>query len=122
MSDLIERQAAIEAIVAWTVEDRPDIEMPTDLVGRIEALPSAYPERCECCETLSKTQLLIPQPEQQWIPCSERLPSRADHIDNMVLVCYGNGSVRFNTYMNGWVQGNPVAWMPLPEPYKGEQE
>lgn len=57
----------------------------------------------------------------QWIPCSERLPSKADHKDNMVLVCYGNGSVRFNTYMNGWVQGNPVAWMPLPEPWKGEQ-
>ena len=32
---------AIDAIVAWTVEDRPDIEMPTDLVGRINALPSA---------------------------------------------------------------------------------
>lgn len=43
------------------------------------------------------------QPEPQWIPCSERLPSKADHKDNMVLVCYGNGSVRFNTYMNGWV-------------------
>ena len=31
--------------MAWTVEDRPDIEMPTDLVGRINALPSAQPER-----------------------------------------------------------------------------
>lgn len=27
--------------MAWTVEDRPDIEMPTDLVDRINALPSA---------------------------------------------------------------------------------
>ena len=44
-SDCIERQAAIDAIVAWTVEDRPDVEMPTDLVGRIEALPSVQPER-----------------------------------------------------------------------------
>ena len=57
-------------------------------------------------------------PAQPWIPCSERLPSKADHTDDMVLVCYRNGSVRFNTYMNGWVQGNPVAWMPLPEPYR----
>lgn len=40
MSDTIYRQASIDAIVAWTVEDRPDIEMPTDLVGRINALPS----------------------------------------------------------------------------------
>ena len=59
---------------------------------------------------------------KRWIPCSERLPSKADHIDDMVLVCYRNGSVRFNTYMNGWVQGNPVAWMPLPEPYKEEAD
>ena len=57
-------------------------------------------------------------PEPPWIPCSERLPSKADHTNDMVLVCYRNSSVRFNTYMNGWVQGNPVAWMPLPEPYK----
>ena len=54
----------------------------------------------------------------RWIPCSERLPNKADHTGDMVLVCYRNGSVRFNTYMNGWAQGNPVAWMPLPEPYK----
>lgn len=42
--DMISRQAAIDAIVAWTVEDRPDIEMPTDLVGRINVLPSVHPE------------------------------------------------------------------------------
>lgn len=40
MNDLISRQAAIDAVVTWTVEDRPDIEMPTDLVARINALPS----------------------------------------------------------------------------------
>ena len=57
--------------------------------------------------------------ENDWIPVSERLPEREDHTDEMVLVCYGNGSVRFNTCMNGeWVQGNPIAWMPLPEAYK----
>ena len=58
---------------------------------------------------------------QKWIPCSERLPNWGEHRDEMVLVCYGNGSIRFNTYMNGaWVQGNPIAWMPLPEPWGGE--
>lgn len=44
MSELISRQAAIDAIVAWTVEDRPDVEMPTDLIDRITGLPSAQPE------------------------------------------------------------------------------
>lgn len=57
-----------------------------------------------------------------WIPCSERLPSKSDHKDDMVLVCYGNGSIRFNTYMNGWIIGNPIAWMPLPEQYGGESD
>ena len=58
----------------------------------------------------------------KWIPCSERLPLKSNHVDDMVLVCYGNGSIRFNTYMNGaWVQGNPIAWMPLPEPWRGEE-
>lgn len=32
---------AIDAIVAWTVEDRPNEVMPTDLVDRIKTLPSA---------------------------------------------------------------------------------
>lgn len=59
---------------------------------------------------------------KEWIPCSERLPSKSDHKDDMVLVCYGNGSVRFNTCKNGqWCQGNPLAWMPLPEGWKGEE-
>ena len=101
MDDLISRQAAINTAQVMYKRCDENIEDYRDLmVESIKVLPSA-------------------QPEQQWIPCSERLPSKADHIDNMVLVCYGNGSVRFNTYMNGWVQGNPVAWMPLPEPYKG---
>ena len=53
-----------------------------------------------------------------WIPCYVRLPDKADHKEDMVLVCHENGAIRFNAYRNGWVQGNPVAWMPLPEPWK----
>lgn len=56
----------------------------------------------------------------KWIPCSERFPKRSEHVNDTVLVCYKDGSVRFNSCMNGvWIQGNPIAWMPLPEPYKG---
>lgn len=78
-----------------------------------------YNELGTIIDTKAEELNLSAQPK--WIPCSERLPSKADHTDDMVLVCYRNGSVRFNTYMNGWVQGNPVAWMPLPEPY-GEDD
>ena len=41
MTDYISRDDAIEAVVSWTVEDRPHEVMPTDLVDRIKALPSA---------------------------------------------------------------------------------
>ena len=98
MKDLIDRQAAIDAIDSVLVED----------------------ESCKVWFRLAVKNLPPAQPEQRWIPCSERLPSKADHTNDMVLVCYRNGSVRFNTYMNGWVQGNPVAWMPLPTPYREE--
>lgn len=32
VGNTISRQDVIDSIVAWTVEDRPDIEMPTDLI------------------------------------------------------------------------------------------
>ena len=38
---LISKADAINAVVSWTVEDRPHEVMPTDLVDRIKALPSA---------------------------------------------------------------------------------
>lgn len=113
MDDFISRQAAIDAIAnctncgdektlrAYVAKHNLDNEWSggvLEAINAVEDLPSA-------------------QPEQRWISCSERLPSKADHTDDMVLVCYRNGSVRFDTYMSGWVQGNPVAWMPLPEPY-----
>ena len=136
MSDLIDRDSVINAIVAWTVEDRPDVEMPTDLIDRIKALPTAQPERCLDCINLNKTQMLIPQPEPHWIPCSERLPEKAY---GQYWVCtdteyqcqcrwtddvYGLGS------SGEWAwkifdipqYSHVVAWMPLPSPYKGEQE
>jgi hypothetical protein len=60
----------------------------------------------------------------QWIPCSERLPE--DNTD--VIVCFYSGTVTEMRYWgNGIFQGIYehttkviVAWMPLPEPYKGE--
>ena len=58
----------------------------------------------------------------KWIPCSERLPDWDEHRNEMVLVCYGNGSIRFDTYMHDdWVHGNPIAWMPLPKQYRGDR-
>lgn len=66
--------------------------------------------------------------QQRWIPVSERLPEvgqwvlcqcRAGIIDVLRLTdddCWYRKSNEI--YMSGFV----IAWMPLPEPYKGEQE
>lgn len=116
--DLIDRQSAIDEIVAWTVEDRPDIEMPTDLVERINALPSA----------------------QQWTPVSKGSPKENGryYVTRGLNAC---GSLWNRVYIVNysdlmglkseriWWQGNVgksdferlddvLAWMPLPKPYK----
>lgn len=62
--------------------------------------------------------------EPRWIPCSERLPEN----NTNVIVCFCSGGVTEMRYWgNGIFQGIYehttkviVAWMPLPEPYKGE--
>lgn len=46
---------------------------PADIIDQIDRESTIEP-RCEACEIFNKTRLLIPQPQQRWIPCSERLP------------------------------------------------
>lgn len=72
-------------------------------------------------------------PEQRWIPCSERLPEERKEV----LVCYDYKGHRFvligtlygekfhgydDEYLTpeGRKYRKAVAWMPLPEPWKGE--
>lgn len=76
----------------------------------------------------SGLQIAIEATEKQpkvgeWIPCSERLPE--ENIP--VITCDKNGwiSVNINSpYVgkkNDFECGYYVAWMPLPEPYRGEE-
>lgn len=60
---------------------------------------------------------------QQWIPCSERLPNNHDNI----LINQSDGYVNVGYYslnyfkdVNSYPYKDVIAWMPLPEPYKGE--
>ena len=116
MSDLISRQAAIDAIMG----EPTDAHYPSWYAERLEQLPSA-------------------QPEQRWIPCSERLPE----TDNKNSINNYNGKLRHIDGDDGsgnfwgvktqpcdwtiweWCYFNEpevIAWMPLPEPYKTESE
>ena len=74
----------------------------------------------------------------EWIPCSERLPEKCE--DELVYLSsaritvmqYNRHKLPFNDYCIGWGHSmnydvdfqkeSVVAWMPLPEPYKGEQK
>lgn len=65
--------------------------------------------------------------ERKWIPCSERLPRqgqevicqcRANMIRVLKLDAYGDWyQDAEHCYMSGFV----IAWMPLPEPWRGEE-
>ena len=124
MSDLIDRQAAIDALTDMHCKSDEDGYVwiiRSDAWARIDALPSV-------------------QPEQRWIPVTESLPREDDYRP-----CYGyeDGAVWWRNDMGlmglGWYYpstgmwayydelercdkgvGNVVAWMPLPEPMGGE--
>ena len=79
MSDLISRQAAIDAIhedAGWLAAQGSDWQ--TERMERdksiLKSLPSAQPEKCEDCLNFIKARLLIPQPERKkgkWIKMSD---------------------------------------------------
>lgn len=75
------------------------------------------------------------QPEQKWIPCSERLPEMPtanELFENkeleLYLVTISAETYPFRAFWNGkfftdgWSKVEPIAWMPLPKPYKESED
>ena len=117
MSDLISRQAAIDAVAEGL--KRTFVEYRDVAEKMLNKVPSA-------------------QPEQRWIPCSERLPeSYTDVLVWFEYYRYGDYNRLYQmhgigTYIKeydswiinhetGWRKLRVFAWMPLPEPWKGEE-
>ena len=81
-------------------------------------------KRCIDCEAFNKSQLLVPQSEKKrWIPCSERLPEKGVLVLAQAAKGYmtTNKRVDFDNHETWFWGGNYVAWMPLPEPYKEDE-
>ena len=141
MNDLISRQAAIDVIDAVFPVDPMKSEYAQGIAcgaalakTYVEQLPSAQPEPItvnidheltqEDYEKLRKDVanapiMLLPS-AQQWIPCSERLPEERGFYltttkDKAVYCDYWNEDNFDRTEM-------VIAWMPLPEPWKGAEE
>ena len=126
---LIDADALIEKCGEWYVEEGSEY----GFIGTIKRLIDKQP-------TI--------QPEQRWIPVSEALPEEeTDVLVTRTFLGCKDGSHGWNNhippttyvevaqYFNGeWTalsdeykiarnrHTNPIAWMPLPEPYQGEGE
>ena len=106
MNDLIDRQAAIDAIKTWGLIDGLAEGQAVEILADEEKLPSA----------------------QRWIPCSERLPesnqcvlvSIKGEVDVDWIAVDSTGYGCWYRCMKDVMSAD--AWMPLPEPYKGKQE
>ena len=130
MSNLIDRQAAIEALT----ENKEMINAVLDSLT-LDYNTRRYQEQRrgqinEDIETIK--ELPSAQPERKWIPCSERLPEKPDNYPccgiyrTYFLVTLKSGCVKSLGYefdSDRWqITGSPViAWMPLPEPYQAER-
>lgn len=69
----------------------------------------------------------LPSAEPDWIPCNEKLPEDSydvlfctDQKEMFIGCCYQylNGEYDIDDYEGGIWEGNVIAWMPLPEPYR----
>ena len=118
-SDLINRQDAIDAFKNIT------LLCGTDGLGR----PVQYED---LLAQIIGTLIVLPS-AQQWIPVTDCLPAEYDTEYYWVTI-YGKTELAWciDPANNKWSVYNPeglpydscdvIAWYPMPEPYKGEQE
>jgi len=160
MSDLIDRQAAIDKFIDGLEDIFADLrerhvddsvcglcEYDGAYIGQSGDWCNECPgfEKDDCFKLSDKTRkewteeiikaLPSVQPEQKWIPCSERLPEEPygclvtvwdtnpvtmDEFENILPYFVGWDGEQWNDGDGEQCPFEVVAWMPLPEPYRGD--
>ena len=125
MSDLISRQAAIEKTDCLYRDTK------NDEAFMITGYNHALSDMRAILKSLPSVQ------EQQWIPVTERLPKEKEDVllafkQNMIVGFWenvlGDDVTWYANSGDGWMTGTeavdndgiPLAWMPLPSAYEGE--
>ena len=112
---LIDAEEVIKAVDKHTFETKDGLCLDDDISVILEDVPTIE--------------------ERKWIPCSERLPEEEEDSlitdgESMAVGYYRQDAKAWDSADFGWIENREkgyginevIAWMPLPEPYKGEQE
>ena len=116
--DLIDRQAAIDAL---------EKEKPTPFVnedGSIDPFGAGQQNQWYR-DGIAIMSLPSAQPEHRWIPVSEKPPEETGtYITTIDYGEYGlvTGQRYYHGGVIGWNDECVIAWMPLPDPWKGEDD
>lgn len=132
MRDSISRDDAIDAIEQIRLSIW-DVDIPSPTVPEYIEHHEQMRELMDKCDMLKRELVNLPSAER-WIPCTERLPENNEDV----LCCSFNGYFliglpykvdRDISVVTGYfaeceqeIMPNCIAWMPLPEPYKGVTE
>lgn len=133
--DLISRQWLLEVYGDYIGDNgEPKYHVPLEVVRQnIKDAPSAEAETKCVAQIKVDTEEVARRIKEEyditdgWVPCSERLPKTGDSV----LVTYSDGEVGIirSARPKAWVtyiESNnliyPIAWMPLPKPYREDGE
>ena len=109
------------SMISELVKELRRAENPCGMVG-VGYYRTLYARAADVIEELSAKLAINSQPPaDQWIPCSE--PPKEDGMYLITAKVLDKLEVQHVFYQKNLdlfiCNGKPIAWMPLPEPYKG---